>query len=325
MTEYSILPLRITDKESFLEGTAEELRVLLALIEKNGSLDSEEELAELSGTSRARAVSALRFWQESGVITPTDPPAVRITDEFEERIQRDEITERTSLEVAATIRDNNLADMINECTALMGRANLSTTDVKKLAALYEQYKLSADYIVTLAAYLAEKGKLSVTTLVNYATKLSDKEIDTTEALESYMAEKESEGEASYAFRKLFGIYNRSLSKTEKEIFTKWSRDFGYSTDIVGEAYDIATGKVDRGHITYTDRLLSRWHECGCKTLVECREQYEKDEAERLSKYEEQKSQKKEAKSQKKKERYGDFDVENAFLRALDRSYNEDNK
>jgi DnaD/phage-associated family protein len=324
MIEYSILPLKITDKEAFLESTAEEMRVLLALIELEGKIESEDELAAITKTSKARACAALRFWQESGVISE-GPQGVRITDEFEERLIAGEITERPSLEVAKSIRDNNLADMINECTALMGRADLSTTDVKKLAALYEQYKLSADYIVTLAAYLAEKDKLSVTTLVNYATKLADKEIDTTEALESYMSDKNSENESTHAFRKLFGFYERSLSKTEKALFTKWSREFGFSYEIVEEAYDIAAKNTNRFHVAYVDRLLCRWHECGCTTLLECRNQYEADKAERALKYEEQKTQKKEPKSQKKKERYGDFDVENAFLRALDRSYSEESE
>ena len=324
MIEYSVLPLRITDKEAFLESTVEEMRVLLALIESGGKAESEDELALISKTSKARTASAIRFWQESGVISRLSKDEPTITDEFEERLVAGEIEERPSVEVAKSIRDNNLADMINECTALMGKSDLSSTDVKKLAALYEQYKLSADYIVTLAAYLAEKDKLSVTTLVNYATKLADKEIDTTEALESYMSDKNSETESTYVFRKLFGLFNRSLSKTEKELFTKWSCDFGYSYEIVEEAYDIAAKNTDRGHIAYTDRILSRWHECGCSTVLDCRNQYEADKAERAQKYEEQKAQKKEAKSAKKKERYGDFDVENAFLRALDRSYsNED--
>lgn len=324
MIEYSVLPLKITDKEEFLEATAEEMRVLLALIEKEGEIESREELSTLAGVSETRVSSAIAFWCEAGVIENESARAPRITDEFEERILLEEIEEKTAIDVASSIRDNNLADMINECTALMGRADLSTTDIKKLTALYDQYKLSAEYIVTLAAYLAEKDKLTVQNLVSHATKLAEKEIDTPEALEEYISEKNSDSEAYHAFRKVFGIYNRSLSKSEKECFTKWSRDFGYFTEIVSEAYDIAT-KKSRSHVAYADRLLTRWFECNCHTIEECKAQYERDLVERQQQYEDTAPQKKEKASQKKKERYGDFDVESAFLKALDRSYSSDKK
>ena len=151
MTEYSVLPLRVTGKADFFEATAEELRVLLSLIELSGRVESNEALASLSGTSVARCSAAIRFWAETGVISERKDQAPTVTEEFEERILSGEIIERTSKEVAKTIRDNALSDMINECAGLMGKSNLPTSDVKRLAALYEQYKLSADYIVTLAA------------------------------------------------------------------------------------------------------------------------------------------------------------------------------
>ena len=324
MINFSVLPLSVTDKEAFSEASAQELRVLLALIERNGRVSSEEELAALAKTSTARCASAIVFWQSSGVISKgrDTEEAPKITEEFEARINSGEISEVSAVETASVIRNNDLADMITECTALMGRATLSSSDVKQLTGLYEQYKLSAEYIVTLAAYLAERGKLSVTKLVNKAIELDEKEIDTTEALETYMAERESENEADFAFRKIFGIYGRSPARSEKEAFSRWSKTYGYFTEIVGEAYDIAVSKVTRGHVAYADRILSRWYERGCRTLAECRAQYEADEAEKREKYEESKN-KRQSEKKEKKERYGDFDVRDAFMKALDRSYGAD--
>jgi DnaD/phage-associated family protein len=125
------------------------------------------------------------------------------------------------------------------------------------------------------------------------------------------------------FRGIFGIYSRNLSKTEKELFSKWSNDFGYFTEIVTEAYDIAVSKVEGRNalIPYADRLLTRWHECGCHTAEECRKQYEKDEEERRKNHEAEAPTSR--KKREKTERYGNFNVEDAFLRALDRSYSED--
>jgi len=318
MTErisYIVSPLRISDKDSFSEASKEELRVLLALIERGGKDGSVAEIAKRAQVSAARAGASLVFWEEAGVIRKDGAPQT-ITEEFEERIDSGKIREVSAKDTAKTIRDSRLADMISECATLMQRATLNSAEIKDLTALHDQYALSEEYILTLAAYISEHGKLTVTKLVNKAIQLSEREIDTHEALELYIAERESESEAEREFRKLFGIYGRAPSKTEKEYFRKWSRDYGYFTEIVGEAYDIAVTNATRGHVNYADKLLTRWFECGCRTLSECRTQYERDEEEKKSKKDTVKATKKKP----EKERYGDFDPEEAFLKALERSY-----
>ena len=320
MTEYKIKPLAVTDKEAFFEASADELRVLLALVELDGKTDAPETLARLAKISKARAKAALVFWNEAGVIRDTED-ASTITEEFEERIRSGKILELDSESVARSIRNASLAGMISECTALMKRAALNSSEIKSITALYEQYSLSEEYIVMLAAYLAEGGRLTVTKLVNKAISLSEREIDTTRALEEYIVERESESEAEREFRKLFGIYGRAPSKTEKECFKRWSKDYGFFTDIVGEAYDIAVTSATRGHLKYADKLLTRWYETGCRTLSDCKARYLADEAEKKDKKSAQTSSKSTSYQKKpEQKRYGNFDPKEAFMKALERSY-----
>lgn len=316
---YITSPIKVSDNEAFGEASKEELRVLLALIECGGMLDSQDSLASLAKVSVARAGAAVVFWEEAGVIRKSEAHQT-ITEEFEERLELGKIREVSAKDTANAIRNSRLADMISECASLMQRAALNSAEVKELTALYDQYGLTEEFIVTLAAYIAEHGKLTVTKLTNKAIQLTEREIDTPEALEVYIAERESDSEAEREFRRLFGIYGRAPSKTEKECFKRWSRDYGYFTEIVGEAYDIAVTSATRGHLTYADKLLTRWFETGCRTLSECREQYEKDEAEKKSKKESERA----AKKKPEKERYGDFDPEEAFLKAIERSYGTEN-
>ena len=314
---YVCLPLSVSETEAFTEASREELRVLLSLIEYGGKLADVNTLASLAKTSKARASSALVFWEEAHVIRK-DSDTPTITEEFEERIRLGEIREVSAKETATSIRNSGLADMISECATLMNRTSFNSAEIKELTALHEQYALSEEFIVTLSAYLAEHGKLTVTKLVNRAIKLAEREIDTPAALEAYIIERESESEAEREFRKLFGIYGRAPSKTEKECFKKWSTDYGYFTEIVGEAYDIAVTNATRGHLSYADKLLTRWYESGCRTLADCKARYEADEADKKAK----KDSAKEKKAAPKKQRYGDFDAEEAFLKALERSYGE---
>lgn len=313
MIKYSILPLSVSDKEAFIEASREELRALLALVETSGEIANIDELASLAKISKTRASSALTFWQEANVIKEKSSSPT-ITEEFEEKIRKGEITEVPMKNVAKSIRDSGLSDMISECASLMGRSALNTQEIKQLTALHEQYGLSPEYIVTLSAHMAEsETKLTPTRLVNMAVKLCEREIDDTAKLEEYIVERESTSEAEREFRKLFGTYNRALSKSEKEAFKKWSAEYGYFTNIVGEAYDIAVSKTDRGHLKYVDKLLTRWYETGCRTLQECRARYEADA-------EENKQQKSSKKKKTETEQYGNFDTDYAFMKAIERSY-----
>ena len=106
MIDFSVLPICVTDKEAFFEASREELRVLLALIEKNGRALDEEELAAAAKISRARTSAALVFWQESGVITKRSSSSASenftrptVTEEFEERIDAGEIIEAPAVKV----------------------------------------------------------------------------------------------------------------------------------------------------------------------------------------------------------------------------------
>ena len=316
---YKVLPLRLTGRAEFAEASREELRVLLALIELDGCFESDESLAALAKVSKARCIAALSFWEESGVIMRDDGTPT-LTDEFSERLGTDEIYEEESLVVARQIRDENLASMLDECATLMELPALSNTEIKQISGLCTQLALSPEYVVTLAAALAEKGKLRVGRLVGEAKKLSDKGIDKIESLEAYIQSYEQTNGAEWEYRRVMGIYNRNLSKPEKEFFRKWSEDFGYSAAIISEAYDIAIASSSgKGVCSYMDSVLTGWHEAGCTTVSECQAKRDSDRAAFSSAKSESK---KKSKSTPEKPRYGDFDINDAFKKALERSYGE---
>ena len=318
MSFYKIFPLRLTDKDAFLEASREELRVLLALIEREGDSDA---LEKVCGVSKARVRSALMLWQEAGVIEPADEKAGTITYEFEERLRSSEILDEGSLKAAKDIRDNKLHALFAELESIMSRT-INSQESKLISSLYTQYKLDEEYIATLASYLAEKKKLTPKRLVDTALKLCESEIDTIERLTSYITDKESESEVVYAFKSIFGAGTRPITSKEKAYFEKWSREYGYFTNIVKEAYDITVNATGKINMPYTDKILEGWYKAGCRTLAECRAKYDEESEKRRA----QKSAAKTArKAKEQKDRYGDFDITDAFNKALERSYGEDKK
>lgn len=305
-----------TEAAGFAEASREELRVLVAI----GSLGavSEEEISAAAGVSRPRALAALAFWVAEGIIEETE---AAITEEFAERLEIGETIEEPAREVAKTIRDESLAELLSECAALMDKPALSTAEVKIVCALVSQYALTPEYILTLAAYLGGSGKLTAVRLRDEAIRLVGKRVDTTEALEVYIKDRESESSDEQELRRILGIYGRRISSAERALFKKWTEEFGFGTVIIGEAYGICVMNTGKLSFMYMDKIMLGWHKAGCKTLEECRALTAASKAEEKTSSDERPERKK-PKTKPEKPRYGDFDINDAFAKALERSYGE---
>ena len=335
MTRYNF---KFTDKkptstEVFAEASLSELKVLVALMESGGVIN-EDELLAAAHVSRSRLAAAISLWSEEGVIAErdaTEEDAVRsvygnsVTEEFEEHIFKGELYEQTAKETANTIRRKKLASLFDECARLMGKHMLSPLETKRIASLCSQYGLDDEYIAVLASHLANKGTFTVNRLVNKAIKLSeDKDINTAEELERYLSDKERESADMMELRRLFGIYDRSLSSKEVGYFKKWLYEYCFGTPVIAEAYDWAVNNTSGRKYSYMDKLLTDWHSAGCKTVEACRERYEQVRAEQNRAASEKKSCA--AKTQTKTERIKpayNFDPEEAFRLALARSFPEE--
>ena len=312
--------LEVIGAPAFTEASKEELRVLLALVQLDGEVDSTEALAEAVMISPARCKAALAFWEESGIISPDDGRPT-ITEEFEERLVRGEIDVVPAVKVAKSIRDEELAGTIEECAKMMNKACLSNEEVKGIVALHTQYSLSSEYIATLAAHLSSKGDLTVRKLCNEAIHLSEKGCSDFDSLEAHLKYMEEASGAEWEFRRVLGIYGRNLSQSERKYFKKWAEEFGYSVSIVSEAYDIAVlnTKSGRGDLRYMDSVLTSWHEAGCRTVNECLAMVESERAKRTADKAASEPKKK-SKSTPETPRYGNFDINEAFNNAVARSF-----
>jgi DnaD/phage-associated family protein len=163
-----------------------------------------------------------------------------------------------------------------------------------------------------------------------AEDLLKKGIDTVEALEIYISKLEKTTNEEWEFRNKFEIY-RPLSDTEKKYVKKWMTDFGYSIEIVYAAYGAATKTVATNvPFSRMDRILTEWHEAGCRTVDECLTKGEearaaKKESEKAEKPDTPKREGKRSKTGDTNAKFNDFDTEDALMAAILRSYNDDSE
>ena len=304
----------------FEEASREELRVLLALIERDFDFDSEDELATAAGVTRARAGSAITLFLGEGVIEECENDAPTISYEFAPATK--DAKEEESKKVAIAIRDNSLSSMIDACTKMLGKTTLPTTEIKKLASLNTAMALSEEYVVSLASYLCERNSLTVTRLVSMASRLQGEGITTPELLSAYLESKRQEDAYTASMRSIFGIWGRTLSPTELKYFKKWQNEFSFSSDIVEYAYGIATESIAKLDYKYINAILTRWHEAGCRSLDEILD-YEKHTTPTKEKKPDNRHRTR-PKAEAEVPKYGSFDPREALAAALFRSYGDDN-
>jgi DnaD/phage-associated family protein len=326
MAKYIVDLSRLSDSEAFGEASKEELRVLLSLLSNEGEAKDFADLAKRAKTSKARAMAALVYWQEANVLSETEEEksathaSEKLTLEYAPRDDGEE----ASLDVAREIKDKGLASLLGECARLMGKPMLSTSEAKKIVSVYVKYALDEEFIITLAAFLAEQKRLTAARLEAYAENLAKQGVDCTEELEIYIAKKSNESSAEYEYRHFFRIYNRPLSSDDKERAERWFLTYGFSEEIVGLAYSITTTNKGALEFAYMDSILAGWHESGCKTVEDCKAENEKFKGEwKANNLQKSDTPQTSRKKTKEKPRYGEFDVADAFAKALERSYGED--
>lgn len=307
----------VLNSEAFFEASREELRVLVAIMEKPLAYSSDDEVGKAAGVSKGRAAAAITLFLEAGVIVREGD----VSYEFEKRSREDDIIERSSAEVAETIRKKNLADLFSELAAMMGKETLNTDEIKKLTSLTEDLVLTEEYVMMLAEFLSSKERLSVKNLLKEAAKLDKMDVHTPERLEEYLKMSEGTGSLEWQFRSTFQKYGQKLSKSELDYFRKWTEVFGFSSEIVLLALDVNVRSKTNYSYAYMDTLLERWHECGCKTLEDCKRQAESDRA-RIAEEKRRDSTvpQRTKKSEAPAPRFGDFDPNEALKRAIEKSF-----
>jgi len=321
MTEYTFKVRLdgITELDCFREATKDELKILLAIKSLEDTPFCAESLADMLGVSAARVKAAITLFEESSVLVARgDTILAEVEYEFEPKKEK---TTENKIKTANSLRDNHLQDLIQDMENLLEKT-LSARETERISNLYTEKSLSPEYILTLTSFLkARRNPLTVEAIVREAGKLAEKNVTALEELEIYVKEKESEIKGEMEMRRLLGIHSRSLTPSERTFFKKWLHEFGYSSVIIGEAYDIcvaATGKLSE---SYMDSILTGWHDAGCKTLEECRARVNIRKQEKAKKANNS-SQKSKKTTEAETPKYADFNSEDALMRALERSYGE---
>ena len=308
---------RLAGKIALREASADDLRVLLVFLERGA-----EHIARDAGVSPARAEAALDYWREAGILTDgedalaaTPPETVAEQPEKRPLPSANELIPMTGTESAEIIRRRNLSGAIDEAQRLLGKT-FNTTELKTFAELVEQLQVEPAYILTLISWCMRRGKGTLFYVRGTAVSLVSEGIETLSQLEDYISRREAAESEIGQLRRMFGIGERALTKTEEKRFTEWLTDDHLSVEVIGIAYDVTVNKIGKVSLAYIDKLLKVWKNAGCAGSVEEVERYiERDRAERG-----QQVYGKKVQGPKHDPIPSTFNTDDFFARALERSY-----
>jgi len=279
------------------DADATDLRVLLYLAGNTESF-READAAEALQISEAEVRSSVKFWRGAGVIVRAGAAVKK--EKTEKKPLREKRTQTLTANELCEIAEMNeeFKLLINEAQQAAGWM-FNTSEIEIVASLYSTLRLSTEYILTLIGYFVGKRERPLRYLEKVAYSLIDEGVDSAPALEEKLRWLEKfEGHAGKV-RTLFGIGARELTAREKDYLVNWFDVYGFGDDMVALAYEKTVHSTGKASLAYANGILKKWHDEGVKTPADVE---------------------KGGKGTGGKTAAQSYDVEDAFTKALARSY-----
>ena len=287
------------------------------------------------GLDEADFISALRFWEEAGVIETRSRGRVKVKTDDDAKVKKKSPAEKessaakrrmasrlpayTTDEVARFLEQNaSTAELIDTCENILGKI-FTTAETQIVIGLLDHLSLSEDYIMLLFAHAVKIDKKSVRYIEKMALGFVDRDITKYSELEAELAAAEAVESSIHHVRSLFGLGARALTAKEKAMIKDWCVTWGFSDEIITKAYEITANATGDASLSYANAILENWHNAGLKTVEEI-DAYsaEFDKKKKTGKYS-----KKKGTSATPFE--SSFDTDDFFEAALRRSYDEAEK
>ena len=297
---------RLAGKIALREASADDLRVLLVFLERGG-----EHLSRDAGVSPARAEAALEYWREAGILTEGETVP---EPEKPAPIASNELIPLTGQESAEIIRRRDLSGAIDEAQRLLGKV-FNTTELKIFAELVEELGVEPAYILTLISWCNRRGKGTLYYVRGTAVSLVSEGVGTLAQLEEYISSREAAESEIGQLRRMFGLGERALTKTEDKRFTQWLIEDKIPVEVIGIAYDMTVNQIGKVSLAYIDKLIKTWKQAGCAGSAEEVERFlERERAERGQASDQNRNR------QKHDAIPSTYDSGDFFARAVERSY-----
>ncbi len=244
-----------------LLGAANGDAALLYLYLRSGNDPSQAtQTLKLSESRYACAMATLR---QLGLYQDTQKPI--LSGERPAYTEKDVIT--------AMDTDKNFQDIYGEVQRQLGRT-LNTEELKIILGFDRYLGLTPDVICLLVSYCRERARQknplrnpSLRSIEKEAYAWAEQGIDTMEEASAYIQKQNLRDSQIEQLKRILQIYNRQLTATENKYARQWL-EMDFEMDVIAIAYDRTCVNTGNMSWTYMNRILTRWHEAGIRTVAQ---------------------------------------------------------
>ena len=152
--------------------------------------------------------------------------------------------------------------MFNMAEASFGRP-LNHTEQRSFIWMHDYLGLSADVLITIAAYCISIEKGSIKYIETLASDWSEKGINTLELVQDEIKAQEEKNTFNGRIMKAFGMTRRPTAK-QQELIDSWKKK-GYSLELIEYAYEKTIEAIDKLNFPYINKVLENWYSQGLIT------------------------------------------------------------
>jgi DnaD/phage-associated family protein len=251
-----------------------EMMTLVALLmsaDKDGILPVDLKLSEVLSLDESEITSAVNFWRGAGMLEYSKKEAAgteNISDKKTTYAHAHKsgavektvgVVEYLTGELADILENRSeMAVFVDEAQRIVGKT-LNMNEIGIIVGLVEQYGFETEAILAILAYATRLGKKGMRYPEKVAIGFYDEGLTSGEAVCDRIQRIEAATQTIIKIKELFGAGNRELSTTEKNLFKKWTEQFGYDIDVIRHAYDITIDVKHEPLPKYTNGILEKWH------------------------------------------------------------------
>ena len=244
----------------------------IMLLAQTGKNAGTADIAKRLGLIESDVINAIKYWNKKGILSGTGENII-IKKSADEELSPE--NDKKSIDDIASIIDGNptLADLCAIAQETLGKT-LANNDIETLYWFYDQLGFSPEVISMLLEYCVSMDKRSMKYIEKVAITWHENNIITMEEAQAYITRASKKDEFTASLRKLFGINDRNLSKTESLYLETWRDEFRMNADMVGLAYEYCIMAIGKLSFPYINTILKRWAEQGILTIPDAERDHE---------------------------------------------------
>lgn len=213
---------------------------------------------------------------------PADGPAIYGTDTPLPAVSSQPVSERKTLtpdRVKELKQNEDIIQLLYIAEQYLGKT-LTPTETRKILFFYDELHMSVDLIDYLIEYCVGRDHRSIRYIETVAMAWKEEGITTVEMAKDSTSRYSKE---YFSVLKAMGITNRNPSDVEISLINTWTKDYGFTMDLIQEACSRTVLQTGQPSFPYADKILQRWKDKSIRTLEDVRVQDAQHQKRKLEK------------------------------------------